>query len=103
MNRTMMTMFALGTLTISSVSAMAATKVQARASHQSMKTPVVATVERSAPAAATDDAKPAEPKPAKDTAAAKAHKGHKAKASAKAKDATGSEPSGTPAPEAPQK
>jgi len=102
MIRTMMTMFALGTLTISSASAMAATKVQTRASHQSMKTPVVATAEGSAPAAATDDGKPAEPKPAKD-AAAKGHKGHKAKASAKAKDATGSETSGTPAPEAPQK
>ena len=50
MIRTMMTMFALGTLTISSASAMAATKVQTRASHQSMKTPVVATAEGAAPA-----------------------------------------------------
>jgi hypothetical protein len=102
MIRTMMTMFALGALTISSASAMAATKIQTRASHQSTKTPVVATAEGSAPAAATDEAKPAEPKPAKD-AAAKAHKGHKAKASAKAKDPAAGEPSGTPAPEAPQK
>jgi len=102
MIRTMMTMFALGTLTISSASAMAATKVQARAHHQNMKTPVVATAEGSAPAAAADEAKPADAKPAKD-ATAKAHKGHKAKTSAKAKDAAGGEASGTPAPEAPQK
>jgi hypothetical protein len=103
MIRTMMTMFALGTLTISSASAMAATKVQARAHHQTMKTPVVAAAEGSAPPAATDEAKPADAKPAKDATAAKAHKGHKAKASAKAKDATGAETSGTPAPEATQK
>ena len=102
MIRTMMTMFALGTLTISSASAMAATKIQTRAHHQSMKTPVVATAEGSAPAAGTGEAKPADAKPAKDTAA-KAHKGHKAKASAKAKDAAGGETAGTPAPEAPQK
>ena len=101
MIRTMMTMFALGTLTISSASAMAATKVQTRAHHQSMKTPVVATAEGSAPAAATDEAKPADAKPAKD--AAKAHKGHKAKTPTKAKDAAGGETTGTPAPEAPQK
>ena len=96
MIRTMMTMFALGTLTISSASAMAATKVQARAHHQATKTPVVATAEGSAPAA-TDEAKPADAKPAKD---AKAHKGHKAKSPTKAKDG---ETTGTPAPEAPQK
>ncbi|HEY8925527.1 MAG TPA: hypothetical protein VIU64_14170 [Polyangia bacterium] len=101
MIRTMMTMFALGTLTITSASAMAATKVQARAHHQSMKTPVVAAAEGSAPTA-TDEAKPADAKAAKDTTA-KAHKGHKAKASAKAKDAAGGETAGTPAPEAPQK
>jgi hypothetical protein len=89
MIRTTMTMLALGFLTVSSVSAMAATKTS---SHH-MKPVAVAANEGAAPAG--DEAKPV----AKDTK--KAHKTH---GGAKKDKAAGTDGTSTPAPEAaPQK